>query len=66
MNTKIKMLLILLFVLVYIIIPGNIFAQGPGFDDDVIDEVPLDGGVGALVVAGVAYGVKKIRGVKKQ
>ncbi|MBS1773983.1 MAG: hypothetical protein JST82_14085 [Bacteroidetes bacterium] len=36
-------------------------AQGPGFDDDVVDEVPLDGGVSALVVAGVAYGAKKLK-----
>ncbi|MFN4246733.1 MAG: PID-CTERM protein-sorting domain-containing protein [Flavipsychrobacter sp.] len=41
-------------------------AQGPGFDDDVVDEVPIDGGVSALVVAGIAYGVKKLKEQKKE
>ncbi|HLO70313.1 MAG TPA: hypothetical protein VK167_05560 [Flavipsychrobacter sp.] len=41
-------------------------AQGPGFDDDVVDEVPLDGGVSALVIAGAAYGAKKLKDMKKK
>jgi hypothetical protein len=31
----------------------------PGGDDDVVD-VPIDGGISLLVVAGVGYGAKKI------
>lgn len=42
------------------------YAQGPGFDDDVVDEVPLDGGASALVIAGVAYGVKKLKDARKE
>ncbi|OSZ79138.1 hypothetical protein CAP35_13055 [Chitinophagaceae bacterium IBVUCB1] len=43
-----------------------VLAQGPGFDDDVVDEVPLDGGVSALVVAAAAYGAKKLKDMKKK
>lgn len=42
------------------------YAQGPGFDDDVVDDVPLDGGVSALVIAGAAYGAKKLKDLKKK
>lgn len=31
----------------------------PGGDDDVID-VPIDGGISLLLVAGASYGVKKL------
>lgn len=41
------------------------YAQGPGFEDDVVDEVPIDGGVSALVIAGAAYGVKKLKDARK-
>jgi hypothetical protein len=37
--------------------PGN----GGCFGSDPMDECPIDGGVGALLVLGVGYGVKKIR-----
>ncbi len=43
---------------------ASALAQGPGFDDDVVDEVPIDGGVSALVIAGAAYGLKKLRDKK--
>jgi hypothetical protein len=42
------------------------YAQGPGFDDDVVDEVPIDGGVSALVIAGAVYGAKKLKEIKKK
>lgn len=42
------------------------FAQGPGFDDDTIDQVPVDGGLSLLVAAGVGYGVKKLKDAKKK
>lgn len=56
--------LIPIIILLSIISLGA-YAQGPGFDDDVTD-APLDGGVCALVVAGAAYGVKKIRNNRKR
>lgn len=34
--------------------------NAPGFDDDVND-VPVDGGIGLLVGAGVVYGINKFR-----
>jgi hypothetical protein len=34
--------------------------DGPGFDDNVAD-VPVDGGLGLLLAAGVAYGVSRRR-----
>jgi hypothetical protein len=34
--------------------------DGPGFDDNVAD-VPVDGGLGLLVAAGVVYGVSRRR-----
>lgn len=42
------------------------YAQGPGFDDDVVDQVPIDGGLSALAIAGAAYGVKKLKDKKKK
>jgi hypothetical protein len=37
----------------------------PGGDDDVVD-VPIDGGLSALVVAGIGYGAKKLHSMKGQ
>jgi hypothetical protein len=34
--------------------------DGPGFDDNVAD-VPVDGGLGLLLAAGVAYGASRRR-----
>lgn len=42
-----------------------VFAQGPGFDEDVEDTVPLDGGLSLLAAAGVGYGIKKLKDAKK-
>lgn len=36
------------------------FAQGPGFDDDVVD-TPIDGGAALLLAASASYGYKKLR-----
>ena len=41
---------IIAFVLFLVIVSTTVYAQGPGFDDDVVDEVPIDGGVGALLI----------------
>jgi hypothetical protein len=37
----------------------------PGFDDDV-EDTPIDGGIGLLVGAGIAYGIKKAYNLKKE
>ena len=36
---------------------NNLSAQ-PGFDDDV-EDTPIDGGIGIVLVAGLAYGLSK-------
>lgn len=41
-----------------------VFAQGPGFDEDVEDTVPLDGGLSLLAAAGIGYGIKKLKDAK--
>ncbi|MEZ5017087.1 MAG: hypothetical protein R2800_08530 [Flavipsychrobacter sp.] len=46
-------------------LPTALFAQGPGFDDDV-DDVPVDGGISLLVAAGVGYGAKKWNDARKK
>lgn len=40
-------------------ITPSVFAQGPGFDDDVTD-TPIDGGVAFMMVAAAGYGMKKL------
>jgi hypothetical protein len=43
-----------------------LWAQGPGFEDDTEDTVPLDGGLSLLAAAGVGYGIKKLKDAKKK
>jgi hypothetical protein len=38
---------------------------GGGFDDPDSGGVPVDGGIIALVVAGAAYGVKRLQSARK-
>lgn len=45
-------------IALFLQIPLVLSAQ-PGFEDDV-DDVPLDGGISVLLMAGAAYGAKKI------
>lgn len=43
----------------------EVFAQGPGFDEDV-EDTPVDGGVTLVLAAAAAYGVKKINDKRKK
>ncbi len=52
-----KLLSVLAFTF-FLALPFACLAQ-PGGDEDVVD-VPIDGGISLLVVAGVGYGAKKI------
>ena len=58
---------IALFLIVCLFISLDIFAQGPdgdpGGDPDLI---PVDGGLGFLLAAGVGYGVKKAREYRRK
>jgi hypothetical protein len=62
MQQKYFLLALLICSLVYV---SPVFAQGPGFDEDVEDTVPLDGGLSLLAAAGVGYGIKKLKEAKK-
>lgn len=48
----------ILALALFVSLPLISLAQ-PGGDDDVVD-VPIDGGISLLVVAGVGYGAKKL------
>lgn len=61
-----KLLRIITTYTFFLLMSATAYAQGPGFDDDVVDEVPIDGGVSALVIAGAAYGAKKLKDIKKK
>lgn len=62
-------------------LPINAYAGGPGFDDEVKNwkdddddwkddesnnDIPLDGGLSLLAVAGAAYGIKRVRDNRKK
>jgi hypothetical protein len=45
----------------------TMYAQGPGGDPEGDpDLIPIDGGLGFLLAAGVGYGVKKARDLKRK
>ncbi len=48
-------------LLLVLLIPSIVFADGPPDPNDV----PIDGGISVLLAAGAAYGVKKYRDYKK-
>ena len=48
------------FLLAFISVLVRAQGNGPGLPGDDPD-VPLDGGVGFLLAAGIAYGIKKTR-----
>jgi len=58
-----KTQIIKFIILVALSIPYSSTYAQPGFDDDV-EDTPIDGGVGLLIVAGVWYGIKKVRNSK--
>ncbi|MBC3758357.1 hypothetical protein H7U19_08080 [Hyunsoonleella sp. SJ7] len=51
------------FIALALIATTNLMAQ-PGFNDNVKD-VPLDGGLVALLIGAAAFGVKKLRDSRK-
>ncbi|WP_309729880.1 PID-CTERM protein-sorting domain-containing protein [Mesonia maritima] len=55
----------IVIVLIVLLFSTPIFAQLPGFDDNVDDEgtsaAPIDGFVGLALVAGAFYGAKKLK-----
>jgi hypothetical protein len=59
-NKGLWMALLLALLLSVSNMPTAAAQDGPGFDDNVAD-VPVDGGLGLLLTAGVAYGVSRRR-----
>jgi preprotein translocase subunit SecG len=57
-----KNLLNILGIIALVALPTLVFAQ-PGGGDPA--PVPIDGGASILAAAGIAYGVKKYRDLKK-
>ena len=58
-----KIILGAVFLVIALSLPTFLFAGGaPGGDPDA----PIDGGLSLLLAAGVGYGVKKYRDIKKQ
>jgi len=47
----------LLFLMLCLIVPSICLAQGPPDPNDV----PLDGGLSLLIIAGTAYGIRQYR-----
>jgi len=60
----------LLIVLVFILLPTLIYAQGgpgdPGGDPDPGTNVPIDGGLSVLLALGIGYGAKKVNDLRKK
>jgi hypothetical protein len=62
---------IALFLIMCLFVSIDIFAQGPGDDPGGDpggdpDLIPVDGGLGFLLAAGVGYGVKKAREYRRR
>lgn len=73
MKINLKLLLQLCLIILFLILPGIIFAKGPGGPGgpgdpctDPYEYCPIDGGVGALLAAGIGYGIKKVRDIRRE
>ena len=53
----------ILVLLIFFSVIATAQSNGPGLPGDDPD-VPVDGGVGFLIAAGIVFGVKKIREIK--
>lgn len=68
------LVILALFLVMLVVLPGVLHAQDPsdpvddpsGIDPSGDIDAPIDGGLGFLIVAGVGYGIKKYRDLKKK
>ncbi|PCJ26002.1 MAG: hypothetical protein COA97_06750 [Flavobacteriales bacterium] len=62
----------ILLLLLFVVFGTDLFAAGPPCDPspgctvNCCEAIPLDGGLSALIIAGIAYGAKKIYGNSKK
>jgi len=61
-----SVILLGLLILSFCILPHLAKAIGNPDDPEGDPDAPIDGGVGVLVAAGVAYGFKKVRDERKK
>lgn len=62
LSLRLKTILVIIGIICFSVTVA--FAQGPGFDEDVVD-TPFDGGITLIAATAAAYGVKKLRSKKK-
>lgn len=62
MKTESKKIMYGFMLAAAVFLPAIVLAQDPGGGPDA----PLDGGLGMLLAAGAAYGIKKYRHQRKQ
>ena len=56
---KIKLLIPIFLTMIIVLSASAVFAQGPLPPPDL--EIPIDGGLGLLIAAGIIYGAKKLQ-----
>ncbi len=62
-NKKTTIILLLISALCFITVIAT--AQGPGFDDDVMD-TPIDGGATIMLAVAAGYGYKKLKDARNK
>lgn len=58
-NIKIVRKVALMLLLTFMITKTIQSQTAPGFDDDAVQDAPIDGGISLLIFAGTAYGLMK-------
>ena len=64
-NTQLRIIILICFILFQVIQVHAQFLDDPGGDPG-FEDVPIDGGLTLLVVAGIGYAVKKLSKAKHQ
>ena len=54
-----------LLIILVLLMPALVHAQGPDGTPPDPDSAPIDGGLSLLIASGVGYGIKKIREKRK-
>ncbi len=62
-NTDMKKYILSIILGAALLFTANKLSAQPGFDDDV-EDTPIDGGITLVLVAGAAYGAKKLKSLK--